>query len=72
MASSYGSVYGALLDDARRLYIFDGVALREYAYELDGTGAGRTTAITEEDRVRGQRAIRETVEGIARLNRYRQ
>ena len=72
VASSYGSVYGALLDDARRLYIFDGVALREYAYELDGTGAGRTTAITEEDRVRGQRAIRETVEGIARLNRYRQ
>jgi hypothetical protein len=29
------------------------------------------TAITAEDRVRGQRAIRETVEGIARLNRYR-
>ena len=72
VASSYGSVYGALLDDARRLYIFDGVALREYAYELDGTGAGRMTAITEEDRVRGQRAIRETVEGLARLNRYRQ
>ena len=72
VASSYGSVYGTLLDDARRLYIFDGIALREYAYELDGTGAGRATAVTDEDRVRGQRAIRETVEGIARLNRYRQ
>ena len=72
VASSYGSVYGTLLDDARRLYIFDGIALREYAYELDGTGAGRATAIPDEDRVRGQRAIRETVEAIARLNRYRQ
>ena len=72
VASSYGSVYGALLDDARRLYIFDGVALREYAYDLDGTGAGRVSAITEPDRERGQRAIRDTVEAIARLNRYRQ
>jgi len=72
VASSYGSVYGALLDDARRLYIFDGIALREYAYELDGTGAGRAITVSDEDRVQGQRAIRETVEGIARLNRYRQ
>ncbi len=72
VASSYGSVYGTLLDDARRLYVFDGIALREYAYELDGTGAGRSTAIADEDRVRGQRAIREAVEGIARLYRYRQ
>ena len=71
VASSYGSVYGALLDDARRLYIFDGVDLREYAYDLDGTGAGRMTSVTEEDRERGQRAIRETVEDIARLHRYR-
>ena len=51
---------------------FDGIALREYAYELDGTGAGRVTAVADEDRVRGQRAIRETVEGIARLYRPRQ
>jgi Sulfatase len=72
VASSYGTVYGALLDDARRLYIFDGIALREYTYELDGTAAGRATAVTGEDRVRGQRAIRETVEAVARLNRYRQ
>ncbi len=71
VASSYGSVYGALLDDARRLYVFDGIALREYAYELDGTGAGRATVIADADRARGQRAIRDTVEGIARLYRYR-
>jgi hypothetical protein len=72
VASSYGSVYGTLLDDARRLYVFDGIALREYEYELDGTSAGRSAAIADEDRVRGQRAIREAVEGIARLYRYRQ
>ena len=72
VASSYGSVYGTLLDDARRLYIFDGIAMREYAYELDGTGTGRTTPISDQDRERGQRAIRETIEAIARFNRYRQ
>ena len=38
VASSYGSVYGALLDDARRLYIIDAVSLREHVYELDGSG----------------------------------
>jgi hypothetical protein len=71
VASSYGSVYGTLLDDARRLYIFDGIAMREYVYELDGSGTGRPTTISNDDRVRGQRAIRETVEAIARFNRYR-
>ena len=40
--------------------------------ELDGTGTGRTTAISDQDRERGQRAIRETIEAIARFNRYRQ
>ena len=72
VASSYGSVYGALLDDARRLYILDGVGFREYAYDLDGTGPGRVSTVTADDRARGQRAIRETVEAIARFNRYRQ
>ena len=71
VASSYGSVYGALLDDARRLYVIDGISLREYAYELDGTGAGRAVAVTDQDRARSQRAIRATVEGIAAFYRYR-
>jgi hypothetical protein len=71
VASSYGSVYGALLDDARRLYVIDGIALREYSYELDGTGAGRAVAVTNEDRVRSQRAIRATVERIAKFYGYR-
>jgi hypothetical protein len=71
LASSYGSVYGALFDDARRLYIFDGIALREYSYAIDGTGAGRELAVSDDDRSRGQRAIRSTVEAIAKFYGYR-
>jgi Sulfatase len=71
VASSYGSVYGTLLDDARRLYIIDGIALREYSYELDDTGAGRAADVRDEDRARSQRAIRATVEGIAEFYGYR-
>jgi hypothetical protein len=71
IASSYGSVYGTLLDDARRLYVFDGIALRDYVYELDGSGAGRPLSVTAGDRARGQRAIRATVEDIAAFYRYR-
>jgi hypothetical protein len=67
VASSYGSVYGTLLDGARRLYIFDAIALREYSYEFDGTGPGRAVAIDSADRERGQRAIRATVEAIAKF-----
>src|SRR5262249_17198523 len=70
VASSYGTVYGTLVDDARRLYVFDGIAFREYSYELDGTGAGRAVAIRDEDRVRSQRAIRATVGAIAKLYGY--
>jgi hypothetical protein len=71
LASSYGSVYGVLLNDARRLYVIDGIALREYAYELDGTGAGRATTVTDDTRARSQAAIRATVEGIAGFYGYR-
>ena len=71
VVSSYGSVYGTLLDNARRLYIFDAIGLREYLYQLDGTGAGRPVTVTDEDRVRSQRAIRATVEAIATLYGYR-
>ena len=71
VASSYGSVYGALLDDARRLYIFDGIGLREYAYAIDGSGAGRAMTVSNDDRERGQRAIRDTINAIARFSGYR-
>ena len=71
VASSYGSVYGTLMDDARRLYVVDGISLREYAYELDGTGAARAITISEGERARSQQAIRAAVEGIARFYRFR-
>lgn len=71
LASSYGSVYGVLLDNARRLYVLDEIALREYEYELDGTGAGRAATVSNETRVRSQRAIRATVEGVAGFYGYR-
>src|SRR5262249_22595367 len=71
IASSYGNVYGALVDTARRLYIVDGIALREYSYELDGTGAGRAVATSDDERARGQQAIRATVEAIASFYGYR-
>jgi len=34
VASSYGPVYGALLDAGRHLYIIDTINVREYAYSL--------------------------------------
>jgi hypothetical protein len=70
VASSYGSVYGALLDDGRRLYIIDAVSLREHVYELDGTAAGHATAVRSTDRDAGQRAIRATIEEISRFYGY--
>ena len=72
VASSYGSVYGALLDDARRLYIIDGVSFREYEYEIDGTGAGRVLDVRAADRAAAQRAIRATVGEIATFFKYPQ
>jgi arylsulfatase A-like enzyme len=71
VASSYGSVYGALLDDARKLYIIDAVSLREHVYELDGSAAGRSVPVRAADRDAGQRAVRATVDEIARFYAYR-
>ncbi len=70
VASSYGSVYGALIDDAERLYILDGVSLREYLYELDGSGAGREVGIDAGVRQAGQEAIRSAITEVARFYRY--
>jgi len=67
VASSYGSVYGWLSDDARQLYVSDGVSLRDYRYELDGTPTGRALSVTPEDRLAGQTAVREAISAIARF-----
>ena len=71
VASSYGSVYGALLGEGRRLYIIDAVSQREYLYELDGSGPGRAVAVNELDRRVGQSAVRATLDEIARFYAYR-
>jgi glucan phosphoethanolaminetransferase (alkaline phosphatase superfamily) len=71
VASSYGSVYGTLLDDARRLYIIDGVSLKEHVYELDGSAAGRAVSVRGNDREAGQRAIRGAIEEMSRFYAFR-
>lgn len=65
VASSYGSVYGWLDADGRQMYIADGVALRDFVYELDGTAAGKSKPVSPEARVAGQRAIRGGIQAIA-------
>jgi glucan phosphoethanolaminetransferase (alkaline phosphatase superfamily) len=71
VASSYGSVYGTLLDDARRLYIIDAVSLKEHVYELDGSAAGRAVSVRGNDREAGQRAIRGAIEEMSRFYAFR-
>lgn len=70
VASSYGSVYGWLDDDGRQLYVSDGVSLRDYRYELDGTPAGRALPVTPNDRRAGQKAIRDAIGEVASFYRY--
>jgi hypothetical protein len=70
VASSYGAVYGALLDGARQLYIVDTVNLREYAYALAGDASDRAIAVDAGLRSRGQQTIRATIESLADLHGY--
>jgi hypothetical protein len=70
IASSYGSVYGALLDGGRRLYIIDAVSFREHAYELDGTAAGRIVRVSSRDREVGQHAVRRAIEQLSTFYGY--
>ena len=70
VASSYGSVYGALLEDGERLYILDAVSLREHVYGLEKAGAGNRLQVRSDDRQAGQRAIRATIEEISNFYRY--
>jgi arylsulfatase A-like enzyme len=71
VASSYGSVYGALLDNGRRMYIIDAVGLQEHVYELDGSASGRAVTVSGRDRDTGQRAIRAAIAEISRFYGYR-
>lgn len=70
VASSYGSVYGWLTDDGRRLYVADGVDFRDYLFDLDGTPTGKARPVGADDRRRGQQAIRDAVGDIAKFYRF--
>ena len=71
IAASYGSVYGALLDDATRLYVVDAIQRRELAFAItEGPQAGSAIPVTAGIRRDGGGVIRETVEAIARQYRF--
>ena len=71
VASSYGAVYGALLDDATRLYIVDTVNVKEYAYTLNVDEAATPVSVDAGLRRRGQATIRQTIQSLAELHDYR-
>lgn len=64
VASSYAPAYGLLLDDARRLYIADGVSYQELLFELDGTAAGRPLPLDPEAAARGRAGVRAGLDRI--------
>jgi hypothetical protein len=67
VASSYGSVYGWISDNGRQLYVADGVSLRDYRYDLDGTPTGRALPISDAERRAGQAAIKGALADLARF-----
>ncbi|MDQ3169177.1 MAG: sulfatase-like hydrolase/transferase, partial [Acidobacteriota bacterium] len=71
LAASYGSVYGALLDGATRLYVADAIQRREMAFTIgDGAVPGSATEVTPAIRRQGGDLIRATVDAIARQYRF--
>jgi arylsulfatase A-like enzyme len=70
VAASYGAVYGALLANATRYYVFDAIAMREMAFEFGDGLAPTSTAVTADVRQQGLAVIRDTVNGISTLYRF--
>lgn len=71
VAASYGAVYGALLANATRYYVFDAVAMREMAFDLgDGAALGKQVPVTPDVRDRGLGVIRGSVESIATFYQF--
>ena len=71
IAASYGSVYGALLEDATRLYVVDAIQRREMAFTIgDGAEPGSAIPVTPAIRRDGGDVIRSTVESIARQYQF--
>jgi uncharacterized protein (DUF1800 family) len=64
------TVYGALLADASRYYVFDAIAMRDRSFEL-GDGPGyKEDPVTPGTRERGLKVIRETVSAISSFYRF--
>ena len=71
LAASYGAVYGAVLENATRYYVFDAIAMRQMAFDLgDGPQSGTEVPVTADVQRQGQQVIRETVEAISRFYRF--
>ena len=70
MASSYGSIYAWLDRSGQQMYIADGVALRDYVFDLDGSPTGVSKPVTAEARAEGQRAIRAGITEIATFYKF--
>jgi arylsulfatase A-like enzyme len=70
LASSYGAVYGLLMQNGRKLYIADAINEREFAYEVTGEATGRRTGLTDVDRAIARAAIRAQVARLAATYRF--
>jgi arylsulfatase A-like enzyme len=70
LASSYGAVYGTMSGNGRKLYIADAINERDDAYELNRDALGARVGISNADRVRNRRLIREQVAQLAALYRF--
>lgn len=64
IASSYAAVYGLLSQQGRRLYISDGVAARDYLYDLTTGPAGTAMEPSAEDRDTSHTRIRQLIDEI--------
>ena len=73
LASSYGAVYARLRQNGRRMYVVDAVDGRDYLFEMEGAAAspGRQLEVTRETATEGRAFIRDGVDAIAALYRYR-
>ena len=70
IASSYGSIYAWLDRAGQQMYIADGVALRDYVFDLDGSPTGVSKPVTADARAKGQRAIRAGIGEIATFYQF--
>ena len=70
LAASYGAVYGALLDDGKRYYVFDAIAMREMSFEIGDAPSAREVAVTPDVQQRGLKVIRDAVESIGTFYRF--